>query len=416
MKKLLSLISIFGFSVSVNANTENCINSFESEDYQKASKECIEPANLGEIYPQNILGWLHLKGLGVDVHDQKAFEWLSKSSDQGNPWAKGQLGLIYQNGNESVQRDYSKALIFLTEAGEDWTEELKTLKSLIQKEEIIKSIEKIKLMKPIRANRIGKWHTSNSDLENEACNGEDSSELLILHDQILHRDYSKDYSFFEGNLESTYYNFYDEKNLWFFSSNIINYSNSESEILDIYFEKPMFPNLKSNNGYTPIKVFKCENLNNQIDYILLERDAIEFDKLVYAAKEECQNKKPIDCLRKFVNFADVSRNNELSRAELTRFSKFIVKWLTLKGELNLTERMSSSGALMVLGPALAEFILLNYDYDNDDHIDIKEMTFDLVNISGSSELYNKLIRRYIEALDLVSESTVNASRMIDDLL
>jgi hypothetical protein len=32
---------------------------------------------------------------------------------------------------------------------------------------------------------------------------------------------------------------------------------------------------------------------------------------VHAAKEECQNKKP-------ENLADVSRNNELSRAELTR--------------------------------------------------------------------------------------------------
>jgi hypothetical protein len=114
-------------------------------------------------------------------------------------------------------------------------------------------------------------------------------------------------------------------------------------------------------------------LNNQIDYILLERDAIKFDKLVYEAKEECQNKKPIDCLIKFVNFADVSRNNELSRVEFIRFSKFIANWLTLKkGGLNLTERMSSSGAGMILSPALAEFILLNYDYDNDDHIDIKK--------------------------------------------
>ena len=125
MKKVLFLFLIFGYSASVNANSENCIKSFESEDYQKASIECIEPANLGETYPQNILGWIYLKGFGVNVDYQKAFEWLSKSSEQGNPWAKGQLGLIYQNGNESVQRDYSKALIFLTEAGEDWTEELK---------------------------------------------------------------------------------------------------------------------------------------------------------------------------------------------------------------------------------------------------------------------------------------------------
>ena len=47
---------------------------------------------------------------------------------------------------------------------------------------------------------------------------------------------------------------------------------------------------------------------------MLEREAIELDQLVHAAKEECQNKKPIDCLRKFITFADVSRNNELSRS------------------------------------------------------------------------------------------------------
>jgi len=110
------------------------------------------------------------------------------------------------------------------------------------------------------------------------------------------------------------------------------------------------------------------------------------------------------------------------RAELTRFSNFIVKWLALNGELNLTERFGLSGAAMILGPALAEFILLNYDYDNDndndndEHIDLKEIAFDLVNINSNSNLYDKLIRRYIEALNLVSESKINASRIIDDLI
>ena len=94
MKKFIFLLLVFGSSVSVNANSENCISSFESEDYQKASIECIEPANLGETYPQNILGWIYLKGFGVTVDYQKAFKWLSKSSEQGNPWAKGQLGVI----------------------------------------------------------------------------------------------------------------------------------------------------------------------------------------------------------------------------------------------------------------------------------------------------------------------------------
>ena len=177
----------------------------------------------------------------------------------------------------------------------------------------------------------------------------------------------------------------------------------------------MFPELLSNPRYTNFELFQCNNLNNQIDFILLESDAIEFDKLIYSAKNTCQNKKPIDCLREFVDFADVSNNNELSRAELTRFAKFVVKWLTLKGELQLNERMGASAATMIIAPALAEFILLNYDYDNDEHIDIKEMTFDIVNISGNSELNNKIIREYIEALDLFSETKTNASRMLDDL-
>ena len=46
--------------------------------------------------------------------------------------------------------------------------------------------------------------------------------------------------------------------------------------------------------------------------------------------------------------------------------------------------------------------------NNDEHIDIKEMTFDIANISSNSELSNKIIRGYIEALDLFSESKINA--------
>ena len=105
----------------------------------------------------------------------------------------------------------------------------------------------------------------------------------------------------------------------------------------------------------------------------------------------------------------------MSRAELTRFARFVVKWLTLKGELQLNERMGAAAASMMIAPALAEFILLNYDYDDDDHIDISEMTFDIVNITGSSELNNKIIRGYFEAIDILSKSKKDATRMLEDL-
>ena len=70
---------------------------------------------------------------------------------------------------------------------------------------------------------------------------------------------------------------------------------------------------------------------------------------------------------------------------------------------------------MFIGPALAELILRNYDYDNDGHIDIREITYDIVNITGSSELNQKIIRGYIEAIDIISKSKKDAVRMLEDI-
>ena len=64
----------------------------------------------------------------------------------------------------------------------------------------------------------------------------------------------------------------------------------------------------------------------------------------------------------------------------------------------------------------SEFLTLKADYDNDDHIDIREMTYDIVDITGSSELNNKIIRGYIEAIDILSKSKKDATRFIEDLL
>ena len=121
-------------------------------------------------------------------------------------------------------------------------------------------------------------------------------------------------------------------------------------------------------------------------------------------------------MREFIDFADASNNNKLSRAELTRFSRFAVKWLTLKGELQLNERVIASSASMAIAPALAELILLNYDYNNDDHIDIREITYDLVNIVGGSKLNNKILRGYIEVIDSWSGSRNGMNSLLDSYL
>ena len=430
MQKLLLILFLsFSFIVSSYADSDSCINTYDNEVYENIVIECTTPANAGDMVSQNILGWAYLSGQGVTQDYSMAFSWISKSAEQGNTWALGQLGLMYQNGY-GVSKDYNQAFTLLTSAGKDWEGELEALEILIKEEaeaeakkkaeeaakaEIYEAIDKIENLKAIPANRIGKWYGSyDGGSETETCSGSDTIEIIVLHDQVMSRPFGE-YSIIDSYGYSNYYVDFPDWTLHFFPNNIIQISDDQSEIDELYFETLMFPELLSNPRYTNFELFQCNNLNNQIDFILLESDAIEFDKLIYSAKNTCQNKKPIDCLREFIDFADVSNNNELSRAELTRFAKFVVKWLTLKGELQLNERMGASAATMIIAPALAEFILLNYDYDNDEHIDIKEMTFDIVNISGNSELNNKIIREYIEALDLFSETKTNASRMLDDL-
>ena len=93
-----------------------------------------------------------------------------------------------------------------------------------------------------------------------------------------------------------------------------------------------------------------------------------------------------------------------------------MKWLTLKGELQLNERVIASSASMAIAPALAELILLNYDYNNDDHIDIREITYDLVNIVGGSKLNNKILRGYIEVIDSWSGSRNGMNSLLDSYL
>ena len=262
-------------------------------------------------------------------------------------------------------------------------------------------------------NRIGKWFIGSS------CNNI-TSEVIVLHDQIMKRPLSSDLSInmlmeTNNNYSSKYQPLSNNGELFFFEDNIIFSANNSSGIHDYYFESLKFPELSANHAYKSTQLLSCKNLNNDLGYIALESDAIEFDKFLYSTKNKCENTKPIDCLRQFLDFADASNNNKLSRAELTRFSRFIVKWLSLKGELQLNESIGTAASTMFIGPALAELILRNYDYDNDEHIDIREITYDIVNITGSSELNQKIIRGYIEAIDIISKSKKDAVRILEDI-
>jgi len=398
--------------------------------YKKSFNGFLFAANQGDPYAQSWLSHLYSVGIGVDVDEELANSWGMKSAQGGDAFSQYYLGqknidygTLTKNDDEAIKwftkaakQGHLGAIADLEAIGinvELTADDNKTDTTNNDSETLLSFKNTIEAGSGLSSKRIGKWFIGSD------CNNI-TSEIIVLHDQIMQRPFSTDQTLnvlIETNNEyfSQYFPLSDYGDLFFFSDNIIFISNHSSNIQDYYFESVKFPELSSNDAYQPTQLLSCKSLNNDLGYILLESDAIEFDKFLYSAKNKCQNNKPIDCLRKFVDFADASNNNELSRAELTRFARFVVKWLTLKGELQLNERMGAAAASMMIAPALAEFILLNYDYDDDDHIDIREMTFDIVNITGSSELNNKIIRGYIEAIDILSKSKKDATRMLEDL-
>mgnify|MGYP003978930243 CR=1 FL=1 len=399
--------------------------------YKKSFNGFLFAANQGDPYAQLWLYTFYIDdSYGVDKNEELGDQWDMKSAEGGNAFNQYWLGKkIIDYG--TLTRDDEEAIKWITKAAEQGhlgaisdleaiginvvvtADYNKTDITNNDSETLLSFRNTIEAGSGLSSNRIGKWFIGSD------CNNI-TSEIIVLHDEVLQRPFSTNQNLdmlIETNNEysSQYFALSNFGDLFFFRDNIIFNTNYSSSMQDYYFESVKFPELSSNDAYQTTQLLSCKNLNNDLGYILLESDAIEFDKFIYSVKNKCQDNKPIDCLKQFVNFADASNNNELSRAELTRFSRFVVKWLTLKGELQLNERMGAAAASMMIAPALAEFILLNYDYDNDDHIDIREMTYDIVNITGSSELNNKIIRGYIEAIDILTKSKKDATRMLEEL-
>ena len=391
--------------------------------YKKSLEGFLVAAKQGDSYSQGWVSWNYsIDGYGADENQELSKSWELKSATGGDALQQYWSGQRIIDYGELTKYD-EEAIIWITRAAKQGhlgaIADLKKIGIDVELvgdsefEELLSVKNTIQPGTGLAKNRIGKWFIGSS------CNNI-TSEVIVLHDQIMKRPLSTDLSInmlmeTNNNYSSKYQPLSNNGELFFFEDNIIFSANNSSGIHDYYFESLKFPELSANHAYKSTQLLSCKNLNNDLGYIALESDAIEFDKFLYSTKNKCENTKPIDCLRQFLDFADASNNNKLSRAELTRFSRFIVKWLSLKGELQLNESIGTAASTMFIGPALAELILRNYDYDNDGHIDIREITYDIVNITGSSELNQKIIRGYIEAIDIISKSKKDAVRILEDI-
>ena len=87
------------------------------KDYAEAFNWWSKSAEQGYVVAQNNLGLMYYNGYGVEKDYAKAFNWWSKSAEQGLAWAQNNLGDMYYYGR-GVKEDYAEAAKWYRKAAE----------------------------------------------------------------------------------------------------------------------------------------------------------------------------------------------------------------------------------------------------------------------------------------------------------
>ena len=88
---------------------QNAISAYEIEDYQKAFREFLILAKVGNKKAQNYLGYMYEHAKGVEADLKQAFNWYQKSAIQGYSLAQCNLGYFYEKG-QGIAKDYKQAI------------------------------------------------------------------------------------------------------------------------------------------------------------------------------------------------------------------------------------------------------------------------------------------------------------------
>lgn len=80
---------------------------YEKGLYEEAFAKYSDLAEKGVVDCQTFVGWMYLKGEGVDKSEDSAFEWYRKAAEAGSAEAQFRLAKLY-----AKKKDYSEALKF----------------------------------------------------------------------------------------------------------------------------------------------------------------------------------------------------------------------------------------------------------------------------------------------------------------
>ncbi|MDE2165930.1 MAG: sel1 repeat family protein [Alphaproteobacteria bacterium] len=93
------------------------MQAFKHQDYTSAMQLFHQGADHSYAPAQYMIGWIYMRGSGVQKDDSQALQWFRKAADQGYPAAEDMIGWLYAHG-AGVQTDYSQALQWFRKAAD----------------------------------------------------------------------------------------------------------------------------------------------------------------------------------------------------------------------------------------------------------------------------------------------------------
>ena len=159
---------------------------------------------------------------------------------------------------------------------------------------------------------------------------------------------------------------------------------------------------------------KCESIPSIYQIIYGEIINLMNSQLI----DTCNNdKNPANCINETFDFLDVSKDSELSVAEITRAARIIVyfTFIDKREEDDRDIGFATYTTTSLIFPALSKILIGNYDYDNSNTISLKEIYTDRIDTLDYQNLFTDNIkgldpeelRNLIENLDFLRSLLLN---------
>jgi len=159
---------------------------------------------------------------------------------------------------------------------------------------------------------------------------------------------------------------------------------------------------------------KCESIPSMYQLIYGEIINLMNSQLI----ETCNNdQNPANCINETFTFLDVSGDNELSVAELTRAARIAIyfTFIDKREEEDRDIGFATYTTTSLIFPALSKILIGNYDYDNSNTISLKEIYTDRIDTLDYQNLFKENLkgldpeelRKLIDNLDFLRSMMMN---------